>query len=316
VPADRVRHREERVKVAARPAPGQWRSGGPPLFRTTRGAAGARSGAPSFHDAYAIERIPVCVDCLRRQKIGLYSVCGIAAVCVLAAIVLYSQEAGPLGGQEIAVLAPAATPDASAPPKPEASPQAADGEASGPPPIWAQAALPPPAAIAPMAASTTTPVSPPPVVADAPASAPSDTQPAQSVASDSTPQGSPPVAAATNTAPARAPVWHAEHKPRPRKLATATPPTRRVTPSANALALRNNGYAAIGQRRYRDGLTMLQEATLMGDAYAPLYIGQLFENGIGVPRDVGQASYWYGIAINRGNAAALTAFNRMRVNPY
>lgn len=61
---------------------------------------------------------------------------------------------------------------------------------------------------------------------------------------------------------------------------------------------------------------MLQEATLMGDAYAPMYIGQLFENGIGVARDVGQASYWYGIAINRGNAAALTAFNRMRVNPY
>jgi TPR repeat protein len=47
-----------------------------------------------------------------------------------------------------------------------------------------------------------------------------------------------------------------------------------------------------------------------------MYIGQIFENGIGVPRDVGQASYWYGIAINRGNGAALMAFNRMRINPY
>ncbi|HWE72100.1 MAG TPA: hypothetical protein VG328_03000 [Stellaceae bacterium] len=99
-------------------------------------------------------------------------------------------------------------------------------------------------------------------------------------------------------------------------MAKATPPTRHAAPSNNALALRNDGYAAIGQRHYREGLTMLQEATLMGDPYAPMYIGQLFENGIGVPRDVGQASYWYGIAINRGNAAALSAFNRMRVNPY
>jgi len=55
---------------------------------------------------------------------------------------------------------------------------------------------------------------------------------------------------------------------------------------------------------------------MMGDAYAPMYIGQIFEGGIGVPRDVGQASYWYGIAIDRGNGAALAAFNRMRISPY
>jgi uncharacterized protein len=92
---------------------------------------------------------------------------------------------------------------------------------------------------------------------------------------------------------------------------------RRDTPAAaNALAMRNDGYAALRARRYRDALTLLQQATIMGDPDAPMYIGQIFENGIGVARDVGQASYWYGIAINRGNGAALTAFNRMRVNPY
>jgi TPR repeat protein len=80
--------------------------------------------------------------------------------------------------------------------------------------------------------------------------------------------------------------------------------------------LRNNGYAALQQRRYRDALIMLRQATMMGDAYAPMYIGQIFEGGIGVPRDVGQASYWYGIAINRGNGTALVAFNRMRQSPY
>jgi TPR repeat protein len=47
-----------------------------------------------------------------------------------------------------------------------------------------------------------------------------------------------------------------------------------------------------------------------------MYIGEIFENGLGVARDVGQASYWYGVAIDRGNAAALSAFNRLRLNPY
>jgi TPR repeat protein len=93
-------------------------------------------------------------------------------------------------------------------------------------------------------------------------------------------------------------------------------PTRRDVPSANAVALRNDGYAALQQRHYREALTMLQRATMMGDAYAPMYIGQIFESGIGVPRDVGQASYWYGLAIDRGNGAALAAFNRMRISPY
>jgi TPR repeat protein len=84
----------------------------------------------------------------------------------------------------------------------------------------------------------------------------------------------------------------------------------------NVAAMRNDGYAALQERRYRDAMALLQRATTMGDAYAPMYIGQAFEHGIGVPRDVGQASYWYGIAIDRGNGTALAAFNRMRVNPY
>ena len=86
--------------------------------------------------------------------------------------------------------------------------------------------------------------------------------------------------------------------------------------AANVAAMRNNGYAALQERRYGEALTLLQQATTMGDPYAPMYVGQIFENGIGVPRDVGQASYWYSLAAERGNRAALTAFNRMRVNPY
>jgi TPR repeat protein len=80
--------------------------------------------------------------------------------------------------------------------------------------------------------------------------------------------------------------------------------------------LRSDGYAELIRRRYAQALSLLEQATMMGDPYAPMYIGQLFESGTGVPRDVGQASYWYGIAINRGNAEALAAFNRLRMRPY
>jgi hypothetical protein len=137
---------------------------------------------------------------------------------------------------------------------------------------------------------------------------------AQSAPSDTAAQASAPSTADAAPTPAEPPVWQSEHKP-PRKVAKAAPKPR-TEPSATAVSLRNSGYAALSQRRYGEALTMLQRATMMGDAYAPMYIGQLFEGGVGVPRDVGQASYWYGIAINRGNAAALAAFNRMRINPY
>jgi len=300
VPADRVRHREERVKVASRPAaPGDWRSGGPPIFRPppheTHVVPGTRPGMstePLPHNAYAIERIPVCIDCLRRQRMGLYGVCGVAVACLLAAAVLYSHQEGPPSTQEVALQAPSASPSAPATAMPEATPSSA-AESTGPPPIWAKAA-----------SSPTTASAPPPASA------------AQAAASDTAPRTSAPATATAEAAPAEPPVWKTDRNRSSRKVAKATPPTQRAVPSPNALALRKNGYAALEQRHYGEALTLLQQATTMGDAYAPLYLGQIFENGIGVPRDVGQASYWYGIAIDRGNAVALSAFNRMRVSPY
>lgn len=80
--------------------------------------------------------------------------------------------------------------------------------------------------------------------------------------------------------------------------------------------MRQDGYDDLRRRDYPAAFALLQQAAAMGDPYAPLYLGQAFENGLGVARNVGQASYWYGIAIGRGNAAALSAFNRLRQNPY
>jgi localization factor PodJL len=312
VPADRVRHREERVKAAARPAPGRWRSGGPPIFQPTahgpRVASGARPPAPSPHSAYAIERIPVCVDCLRRQRMGLYGVCGIAAACLVAAIFLYTRQAGAPSRQDVALQTPVASREPT-PVKPPAAPPAAE-KSTEPLPVWAKAATP-----------LQPPVVTPPPTPHSPAAAPStpvsDT-PASPAPEAATAQSAPPDASPTETAAAspEPPIWQSDREPAPRKVAKATPPARHARPAANALALRNSGYAALAQRHYREALTLLQQATMMGDAYAPMYIGQIFESGIGVPRDVGQASYWYGIAIDRGNSVALTAFNRMRASPY
>ena len=107
------------------------------------------------------------------------------------------------------------------------------------------------------------------------------------------------------------PIWKPERKAEMRR-----PTEPRHDAPSNVLALRNDGYDQLLQRRYSAAISLLQQASAMGDAYAPMYIGQIFESGLGVARDVGQASYWYGIAINRGNAAALAALNRLRMNPY
>lgn len=170
-----------------------------------------------------------------------------------------------------------------------------------------ETALPPAAAAS--APPTATPMGPI-ATAEAPPSEGTAAVPA------SNPAGAAPNADVAEAGPTTPPIWTTERKTT-RKVTKATPPVRRDAPAAaNVVAMRNDGYAALQERRYREALILLQHATMMGDPYAPMYIGQIFEKGFGVPRDVGQASYWYGIAIDRGNGAALAAFNRMRVNPY
>lgn len=80
VAADRIRYREERAKVVPR---GRWRSGGAPIFAPTARQAKA-------FGAYRIERAPVCLDCIRRQRLALASVCGVAMACLTMAVLVYS----------------------------------------------------------------------------------------------------------------------------------------------------------------------------------------------------------------------------------
>jgi localization factor PodJL len=240
----------------------------------------------------------------------LFGVSGVAAACLIAALIVYSRDETPSEAQ-LAQLQPqhgAAT--ALVPAAPEASSLLMGAPAPSAPMLASAPSEAAPAASPAVPQATTATPSPPLVLPPVPPS---------SVAA-SIPTPAPPAAtfgpaeahsASYADAGPAAPAWEPDHKPAPRK-----PPTPRHPALSNVLALRNDGYDQLLRRRYAEAISLFQQATAMGDAYAPMYIGQIFEYGLGVARNVGQASFWYGVAINRGNAAALSAFNRMRMNPY
>ena len=306
VPAERVRHREERVKLAAPASPGRWRAGGPPIFRARpapqRGARDA-SAADGQHPSYAVERVPVCLECLRRQRKGLAAVCGITALCVLAAFLVFSRDREPPNNSQPQLASLSVTSQPSSATGPAASSTTTKAKAA---PVSPAPPVPAPALADASPEPTPTPASPP-----APAARPNPPLPAASEPATRSPTSDSLAAAFATDVP---PVWTATRKTGQRK----PPPAARHAAAAapKAVSLRSDGYAELTRRRYAQALSLLEQSTMLGDAYAPMYIGQLFESGAGVPRDVGQASYWYGIAINRSNAEALAAFNRLRMNPY
>jgi TPR repeat protein len=69
-------------------------------------------------------------------------------------------------------------------------------------------------------------------------------------------------------------------------------------PTPNVLELRNSGYTALVNHQYAQAIALFSDATNLGDSYAPMYLAYLYENGLGVPRDLAQASRWYSVAIN------------------
>lgn len=322
-PVERVRYREERVRVETRQPAVAWRGPhGPPLARPARPV-----GAGHTHQ---IKRVPICLDCRRRQRTGFLSVCAFVAACSLAALFIYSRDAAPPQPTTLA-LAPPPHPTAATPRAPGAAPTRAP--AAAPPnalaaaPTRAPAAAPTSAPDAPVVVST-------PLPAPTPSSAPKSVTPSKSAPVPAAPSDTSQVAAstappaATDTAApawrsddpapdAQPPVWRPERKTRTasRKPAATARDRAELSPDS-AQSLRASGYSALQNRSFGQALWQLERAANLGDAYAPMYIGEMFQYGLGVGRDTGQASYWYGIAVNRGNAAALAAFQRLRMSPY
>ena len=90
------------------------------------------------------------------------------------------------------------------------------------------------------------------------------------------------------------------------------------TPRADAYALDKttledtykDGLKEIGLQRYREAEPLIRKAALAGHSGAQLKLATLYENGFGLPKDGGQACYWYRVAAQNENAEAQKALDR------
>lgn len=70
------------------------------------------------------------------------------------------------------------------------------------------------------------------------------------------------------------------------------------------------GLQQIQLKRYDLAEPFIRKAALGGHHGAQFQLGNLYEQGFGVPKDGIQACYWYRVAADNGNAEALKALDR------
>jgi hypothetical protein len=81
-------------------------------------------------------------------------------------------------------------------------------------------------------------------------------------------------------------------------------PTRMVTPSPVAEALWQKGTAFYDRKDYRGAFAVYSQAANLGHPRAMTVLGNMYHDGEGVPKDLGQAVKWYTEAASRGNRGA------------
>ena len=107
----------------------------------------------------------------------------------------------------------------------------------------------------------------------------------------------------------------ADNGSRPLQPVSASAEQAQPPPPTDIMKLRNDGYSNLLARQYGSALSLFRQASDLGDAYAPMYIGYLYENGLGVRRNASSALGWYRTAQSRGNAQATTAIARLSRGP-
>lgn len=65
-----------------------------------------------------------------------------------------------------------------------------------------------------------------------------------------------------------------------------------------------DGKAAYERRDYKTALEKFHSAAQQGDAKAQYNLGQIYRNGLGIPRDNAEAVKWYRLAAQQGHAKA------------
>jgi TPR repeat protein len=81
-------------------------------------------------------------------------------------------------------------------------------------------------------------------------------------------------------------------------------PTRMTAPSPAAEALWQRGSAFYERKDYRGALAVYSQAANLGHPRAMAVLGNMYYDGQGVPKDLGQAVKWYTEAAMRGNRGA------------
>ncbi|MGV6853126.1 MAG: caspase family protein [bacterium] len=82
-------------------------------------------------------------------------------------------------------------------------------------------------------------------------------------------------------------------------------PRRAIKTSAHQCALRGGEYVAYDRANYATALKIWLPAAQQGDAEAQVYVGEIYEDGMGSQPDFSRASNWYQKAAAQGNSRAM-----------
>jgi uncharacterized protein len=66
----------------------------------------------------------------------------------------------------------------------------------------------------------------------------------------------------------------------------------------------DGAFAAYGRGDFQETVRLLRPLAEQGDAGAPLFLGIMYDEGLGVPQNYAEAAKWYRLAAERGHALA------------
>lgn len=90
----------------------------------------------------------------------------------------------------------------------------------------------------------------------------------------------------------------------------AAPATKPAAPAAPA-AVADPAYAAFERRDYAEARRLAEEAAARGEPPAHTLLGQIYEQGLGLPRDYGKAAEWYAKGASLGDPHAQFSLGMM-----
>lgn len=88
--------------------------------------------------------------------------------------------------------------------------------------------------------------------------------------------------------------------------ATFVTPRKPVKSTADECAIRGGEYVKFARANFSTAMQVWKESAGKGDAQAQVYVGEIYEKGLGLPPDYAQAAIWYQKAADQGYARGLS----------